>query len=170
MNGFKSLIDIMSSFQLTFNSQNLANYVPSSFHGIVPFGRKCPHGLHNGHCRLGIIATLFIVALTHSPLGELVAVLIYKFQIDLETNQALNKPTLLEVMAWCHQAPSHYLKHCWPRTPTPCCVIMQALVNFSATLAAILSKTHLLFNSFRTTSNWYYTYAHLCNVMTATYN
>ena len=32
-------------------------------------------------------------------------------------NQILTeKSTLVRVMAWCHQAASHYLNQCWPRT------------------------------------------------------
>ena len=27
--------------------------------------------------------------------------------------------TLVQVMAWCRQATSHYLNQCWPRSPTP---------------------------------------------------
>ena len=27
-----------------------------------------------------------------------------------------HKSTLLQVMAWCRQAPSHYLSQCWPRS------------------------------------------------------
>ena len=27
-----------------------------------------------------------------------------------------DKSTLAQVMAWCHQAPSHYLSQCWPRS------------------------------------------------------
>ena len=27
-----------------------------------------------------------------------------------------DKLTLVQVMAWCHQAPSHYLSQCWPRS------------------------------------------------------
>ena len=27
-----------------------------------------------------------------------------------------NKSTLVQVMAWCHQATSHYLSQCWPRS------------------------------------------------------
>ena len=26
---------------------------------------------------------------------------------------------LIQVMAWCRQAPSHYLSQCWPRSPSP---------------------------------------------------
>ena len=28
-------------------------------------------------------------------------------------------PTLIQVMAWCRQATSHYLSQCWPRSMTP---------------------------------------------------
>ena len=30
-----------------------------------------------------------------------------------------DKSTLVQVMAWCHQATSHYLSHCWPRSLSP---------------------------------------------------
>ena len=30
-----------------------------------------------------------------------------------------NKSTLVHVMAWCHQATSHYLSQCWPRSMSP---------------------------------------------------
>ena len=30
-----------------------------------------------------------------------------------------DKSTLVQVMAWCHQAPSHYLSRCWPRSLSP---------------------------------------------------
>ena len=30
-----------------------------------------------------------------------------------------DKSTLVQVMAWCHQATSHYLSQCWPRSVSP---------------------------------------------------
>ena len=30
-----------------------------------------------------------------------------------------DKSTLVQVMAWCRQAPSHYLSQCWPRSMSP---------------------------------------------------
>ena len=30
-----------------------------------------------------------------------------------------NHLTLVQVMAWCRQAPSHYLSQCWPRSLSP---------------------------------------------------
>ena len=31
-----------------------------------------------------------------------------------------DKSTLVQVMAWCRQATSQYLSHCWPRSMSPC--------------------------------------------------
>ena len=31
-----------------------------------------------------------------------------------------DKSTLVQVMAWCRQATSHYLRQCWPRSLSPC--------------------------------------------------
>ena len=31
----------------------------------------------------------------------------------------MGKSTLVQIMAWCHQAPSHYLNQCWPSSMAP---------------------------------------------------
>ena len=43
----------------------------------------------------------------------------YKCLID----QFDNKPTLFQVMAWCHHARSHYVNLCWPRSQMLYCMI-----------------------------------------------
>ena len=40
-----------------------------------------------------------------------------------------DKSTLVQVMAWCRQATSHYLNQCWPRSPTPYAVTRPQWVN-----------------------------------------
>ena len=35
-------------------------------------------------------------------------------------NLICEKSTLVQVMAWCRQASSHYLSQCWPRSMSPC--------------------------------------------------
>ena len=49
------------------------------------------------------------------------------------TSQNLNddKSTLVQVMAWCHQATSHYLNQCWLRSLPPYGVTRPQWVNFS---------------------------------------
>ena len=40
-----------------------------------------------------------------------------------------DQSTLVQVMAWCRQATSHYLNQCWPRYPTPFGVTRPQWVN-----------------------------------------
>ena len=40
-----------------------------------------------------------------------------------------NKSTLVQVMAWCRQATSHYLSQCWPRSMSPNGVTRAQWVN-----------------------------------------
>ena len=42
-----------------------------------------------------------------------------------------DQSTLVQVMAWCHQATSHYLNHCWPRSPTPYVITRPQWVKWS---------------------------------------
>ena len=37
----------------------------------------------------------------------------------ISLNLTNDKSTLVQVMAWCHQATSHYLSQCWPRLLSP---------------------------------------------------
>ena len=46
-------------------------------------------------------------------------------------NSADDKSTLVQVMAWCHQATSHYLSQCWPRSLSPYGVTRPQWVNQS---------------------------------------
>ena len=39
------------------------------------------------------------------------------------------KLTLVQVMAWCHQATNHYLNQCWPRSTSPYDVTKPQWVN-----------------------------------------
>ena len=42
-----------------------------------------------------------------------------------------NKSKLVQVMAWCHQATSHYLNQCWPRSMSPSGVTRPQWVNMN---------------------------------------
>ena len=41
-----------------------------------------------------------------------------------------DKSTLVQVMAWCRQAPSHYLSQCWPRSLSPYDITRPQWVNW----------------------------------------
>ena len=47
-------------------------------------------------------------------------------QMSLDTD---DQSTLVHVMAWCRQAPSHYLSQCWPRSMSPNGVTRPQWVN-----------------------------------------
>ena len=44
-----------------------------------------------------------------------------------------DKSTLVQVMAWCRQATSHYLSQCWPRSLSPYSVTWPQWVNSNMT-------------------------------------
>ena len=46
-----------------------------------------------------------------------------------------DKSTLVQVMAWCHQATSHYLGHCWPSSMSPNGITMPKWVKCTSDLA-----------------------------------
>ena len=48
-----------------------------------------------------------------------------------------DESTLVQVMAWCHQATSHYLNQCWPRSPTPYEATRPQWVNKEASMEEI---------------------------------
>ena len=85
-------------------------------------------------------------ALTHWPLGDLDAILKLQFLILcywLVSSDLLmimhpdgtpwdlkdDKSTLVQVMAWCLTAPSHYLSQCWPSSMSPYGVTRPQWVN-----------------------------------------
>ena len=49
--------------------------------------------------------------------------------IWVSLDHTYDKSTLVQVMAWCRQATSHYLNQCWPRSPTPYGVTRPQWVN-----------------------------------------
>ena len=51
-----------------------------------------------------------------------------------------DKSTLVQVMAWCHQATSHYLNQCWPRSVLPYRVTKPQWINISVTAEVSLWK------------------------------
>ena len=46
-----------------------------------------------------------------------------------------DRSTLVQVMAWCHQATSHYLSQCWPRSLSPYGITWPQWVNLNLQLS-----------------------------------
>ena len=51
-----------------------------------------------------------------------------------------DQSTLVQVMAWCHQATSHYLSQCWPRSLSLYGVIRPQWVNSNLQLSTTCTK------------------------------
>ena len=61
-----------------------------------------------------------------------------------------DKSTLVQVMAWCRPATSHYLSQCWPRSLPPYGVTRPQWVNY---LAMVRCKFNMM--SYFFLLNWY---------------
>ena len=83
-------------------------------------------------CYCHIISSLWSMTLTHWPMGDfygissnvqanwwLKYILLNCSQVILTGVLSDDESTLVQVMAWCHQATSHYLNQCWPSSMLP---------------------------------------------------
>ena len=111
--------------------------------GIVSSGIGIGIGIvKSGNAGIGIgigiakseLTPALLWRLSHWPLGDLTVILkifnlalvigIFKSSYDnvlrwIPQDLPGDKSTLVQVMAWCGQATSHYLNQCWPRSPAP---------------------------------------------------
>ena len=99
-------------------------------HSWVPNKHLC---LLLTHWPLGDFNKISEKQLTHWPLGDFNRISEKKIKLILATDWWLSQAKLpsdehhwtlvmsplVQVMAWCHQATSHYLKQCWPRSLLP---------------------------------------------------
>ena len=60
--------------------------------------------------------------------------------IWMSLDHTYDNSTLVQVMAWCRQATSHYLSQCWPRSMSPYGVTRPQWVNPSSTI--LLPSAH----------------------------
>ena len=51
----------------------------------------------------------------YSSLNPCFRLSLWALLVKLLSQNTFNKSTLVQVMAWCHQATSHHLNQCWPR-------------------------------------------------------
>ena len=113
--------------------------MPVILYGMHPF---CPFNTFILTLCLLTQQPCFIVTLTHWPLGDFslifkvismnggwgisYEVALRRMPLDLTDE----KSTLVQVMAWCRQATSHYLSQCWPRSMSPNGVTRPQWVNW----------------------------------------
>ena len=137
---------LKSLFKIIFHTEN----VPNPHHhyssailispGLFQHQTACHHAGKQCH------AAPYHDDLTHWPLGDFKEILdkwfsSYIYVIDgwgisnevairwMSLDFSKNKSTLVQVMAWCHQATSHNLNQCWPRSLSPYGVIRRQWVK-----------------------------------------
>ena len=81
-------------------------------------------GKFEWYFRLVIFKQILVIA----GWGIFCEVVLIWMSLDLTDDQS----TLVQVMAWCHQATSHYLSQCWPRSLSPYGVTRPQWVNIIA--------------------------------------
>ena len=82
---------------------------PSSY--IVPF----VNSLAPGRFQFNFRKAIFKLILVDGGWGISYEIVLRWMPLDLTDD----KSTLVQVMAWCHQASSHYLSQCWSRPMSP---------------------------------------------------
>ena len=107
----KKKVDNITSIQVSSQKTHL-KMLSSKCHFVQV--SKC---LWNGYIRIGW-------KLTHWPLGDLDAILKMEFSShasdECHRTLLMIKSTLVQVMAWCHQATSHYLSQGWLSSLSHC--------------------------------------------------
>ena len=88
-----------------------------------------------GRCGSNFKSLIFRLIIQHSSLGTCCEIALRWMPENL-TNK---RSTLLQVMAWCRQAPSHYLNQCWPRKFSTTRFEYAALITFHRTWDKILA-------------------------------
>ena len=89
----------------------------------------CPMGILNslapGRFQLNFRWVIFKLILVNGGWGISYEIALRWMPMDLTDD----KSTLVQVMAWCRQATSHYLSQCWPRSLSPNGVTRSQWVN-----------------------------------------
>ena len=83
---------------------------PAPFFGILRFNSLAP-----GRFQINFRQVIFKLTLVNGGWG-------ISYEISLRWMPLcliVDKSTLVQVMAWCRQATSHYLSQCWPRSMLP---------------------------------------------------
>ena len=93
----------------------------------LPRGRKyiCINSLAPGRFQFNFRQVIFKLILMNGGWGISYEIALRWMPLDLTDD----KSTLVQVMAWCRQATSHYLSQCWLRSMSPIGVIRPQSVN-----------------------------------------
>ena len=91
-----------------------------------------------GHSELIINVIIFKRILVIDSWGSSCEIALMWMSLDLTDDPS----TLVQVMAWCCQATSHYLSQCWPRSQSPYGITTPQWANRIAGVHATYEKTN----------------------------
>ena len=109
-------------------SSNPSHHIPLSWHDIL-----CINSLTPGRLEWNLIQAIFNLILVNGGRGIKCETALRCMSLDLTED----KSTVVQVMAWCRQATSHYLSQCWPRSLPPYGVTRPQWCNTLATTSVI---------------------------------
>ena len=138
----KSILVQVMAWCRQATSHYLSQYWPSS---MLPYGITRPQWVYSlapGRFDSDSKTVFFNIIIQNSSLGTCC-----EFALRWMPQNLINeKSTLFQVMAWCHQATSHCLSQCWPRSISPYGVIRPQWVK---SLALNQTGANMLVNSLR---------------------
>ena len=85
--------------------------------------------------------------------------------IWMSLNFTEDHSTLVQVMAWCRQATSHYLSQCWPRSLSPCGVTRPQWVNVGYSIPLLAGSVEKLWRSVQGAPSHVLRHPHLCRLV-----
>ena len=105
--------------QVVFWKQQISDVQPSLFSSWI-LSSLAPGGF-----QFNFRKVIFKLTLVNGSWGIPYEIALRWMPPDLTDDQS----TLVQVMAWCRQAPSHYLSQCWPRSLSPYGITRPQWVN-----------------------------------------
>ena len=130
---YPSLIQMHYRWNFTAIKQLQTHYLTDEgFHEIWCSGISLLNSLALGRFQSKYMYVIFKLILMHGGWGISYEIALRWIPLDLGdklTDLIDDKSALVQVMAWCHQAPSHYLSQCWPRSTSPNGIIKPQWVN-----------------------------------------
>ena len=139
------------------NNTNCDHWWPSAWtHRCVTWWNKI-NSLAPGRFQQNLRKTIFKLILVIDGCDISSEIALRWTSLDLSDDKSI----LVQVMAWCHQATSHYLNQCWPRSLPPygvtrpqwvkslvsCCCHMQTSESMITNQNSDLAKEHTMLKS-----------------------
>ena len=101
-------------------------------------GENAFNSLAPGRFQFDIRSVIFKLTSVNGGWGISCEIALKWMSLDLDDYQSI----LVQVMAWCRQATSHYLSQCWPRSMSPNGITRTQWVKLSCTASPLYVVRH----------------------------